>query len=58
MLSDVQRGRPTEIEAISGAVVREGLRLGIDTPVNRLHPSRRNDDQYHRSIWMILSYYR
>ncbi len=36
MLQDVSRHAPTEIEAISGAVVRFGKRLGIPTPVNQL----------------------
>jgi 2-dehydropantoate 2-reductase len=31
---DMQAGRPTEIEAMCGAVVREGERLGIATPAN------------------------
>jgi 2-dehydropantoate 2-reductase len=35
MLQDVERGRPTEIEAINGAVVREGRRLGVPTPYNQ-----------------------
>ena len=34
MLQDVQRRAPTEIDAISGAVVREGERLGVSTPIN------------------------
>jgi 2-dehydropantoate 2-reductase len=34
MLQDISRGAPTEIEAISGAVVRWGRRLGVPTPVN------------------------
>ncbi len=34
MLQDVRANRCTEIEAINGAVVREGKRLGIDTPAN------------------------
>ncbi len=34
MLQDVLRGAPTEIDAISGAVVRAGQRLGVATPVN------------------------
>lgn len=34
MLQDIDRGRPTEIEALNGAVVREGLRLGVPTPIN------------------------
>jgi 2-dehydropantoate 2-reductase len=34
MLQDVSRAAPTEIEAISGAVVRFGRRLNIPTPVN------------------------
>ncbi len=36
MYQDVQRGRPTEIDAICGAVVQAGLSaLGVATPVNR-----------------------
>jgi 2-dehydropantoate 2-reductase len=35
MLQDLSRGAPTEIDAISGAVVRAGERLGVPTPVNR-----------------------
>jgi 2-dehydropantoate 2-reductase len=34
MLQDVEGGRPTEIEFLSGAVVREGQALGVPTPVN------------------------
>lgn len=34
MLQDVLRGAPTEIATINGAIVREGARLGIPTPVN------------------------
>ena len=34
MLQDVERGAPTEIEAICGAVVRAGEELGIATPLN------------------------
>lgn len=34
MLQDVLRGAPTEIEAINGAVVRTGQRLGVPTPIN------------------------
>jgi 2-dehydropantoate 2-reductase len=36
MLQDVRRGRPTEIDFINGAVVREGRRLDIPTPLSRL----------------------
>ena len=36
MLQDVLRGSPTEIDAINGAVQREGLRLGVPTPVNNM----------------------
>ncbi len=34
MLQDVLRGAPTEIEAITGAVVEEAQRLGVAVPVN------------------------
>ena len=36
MLQDVLRGSTTEIATINGAVVREGQRLGVPTPVNQL----------------------
>jgi len=35
MLQDVNRGAPTEIDAICGAVVKSGQKFNIDTPVNR-----------------------
>jgi 2-dehydropantoate 2-reductase len=35
MLQDIQRGAPTEIEAINGAVVRAAERAGISVPVNQ-----------------------
>jgi len=35
MLQDLERGRPTEIDAINGAIVREGARLGVPTPLNQ-----------------------
>jgi len=35
MLQDVLKGKPTEIEMINGAIVREGERLGIPVPVNK-----------------------
>jgi 2-dehydropantoate 2-reductase len=34
MLQDVLRGAPTEIDAINGAVAREGQHLGVPTPIN------------------------
>jgi 2-dehydropantoate 2-reductase len=34
MLQDVLRGAATEVAAINGAVVREGQRLGVPTPLN------------------------
>ncbi|MBC5810256.1 MAG: 2-dehydropantoate 2-reductase [Candidatus Eremiobacteraeota bacterium] len=34
MLADVERGRPTEIDAINGAVVRRGRPVGVPTPEN------------------------
>lgn len=36
MLQDLLRGAPTEIDAINGAVVVEGRRAGIPTPVNEI----------------------
>lgn len=35
MLQDLRHGRPTELPWLNGYIVREGKRLGIDTPVNR-----------------------
>lgn len=35
MLQDILRGAPTEIDAINGAVVGIGERVGVATPVNR-----------------------
>ncbi|MBI3537116.1 MAG: 2-dehydropantoate 2-reductase [Chloroflexi bacterium] len=36
MFQDLLRGAPTEIEAINGAVAREGARLGVPTPTNEM----------------------
>jgi len=36
MLQDLSRAAPTEIDAISGAVVRAGQQVGVPTPVNQL----------------------
>lgn len=35
MLQDIEAGRRTEIDVITGAVVREADRLGIEAPLNR-----------------------
>jgi 2-dehydropantoate 2-reductase len=35
MLQDVEAGRPTEIDAISGAVAREGDSRGVAAPLNQ-----------------------
>jgi 2-dehydropantoate 2-reductase len=35
MLQDLRRGAPTEIDAITGAIVQAGEQLGVSTPVNR-----------------------
>lgn len=35
MLQDILHGRSTEIDAINGAIVREGERHGVPVPVNR-----------------------
>jgi len=34
MLQDIERKRPTEIDAINGAIVRRGRALGVPTPEN------------------------
>jgi 2-dehydropantoate 2-reductase len=34
MLRDLERGAPTEIDALCGAVAQEGMRLGVATPLN------------------------
>lgn len=34
MLQDMRRGAPTEIDAISGAIVNKGARVDLPTPVN------------------------
>lgn len=36
MLQDVERGRPTEVDSITGVIVAEGKRLGVPTPVNEV----------------------
>lgn len=36
MLQDVLRGTPTEIDAINGAIIQAGEKMGVPTPVNRL----------------------
>jgi 2-dehydropantoate 2-reductase len=35
MLQDVQRGAPTEIDAINGAIVQAGEQTGVPAPINR-----------------------
>ena len=45
MLQDISRGTPTEIEAISGAVVRYGQWLGVATPVNNILWQMVNDKE-------------
>jgi 2-dehydropantoate 2-reductase len=42
MLQDVERGAPTEIDAICGAIVRAGDNVGVAVPVNRM-------------MWQLLS---
>ena len=36
MLQDIRRGAPTEIDALCGAVVRQGKKLAVPTPVNEI----------------------
>jgi ketopantoate reductase len=35
MAQDIARGMPSEIDSISGAIVRIGQQYGVDTPVNQ-----------------------
>jgi 2-dehydropantoate 2-reductase len=35
MLQDLRAGRPTEVDALCGAVAKLGAELGVETPVNR-----------------------
>jgi 2-dehydropantoate 2-reductase len=35
MLEDVEARRPTEVESINGALVREAERLSVDVPLQR-----------------------
>src|SRR5207247_4311059 len=35
MARDVEHGRPLEVEAINGAVVRFGVEVGVTTPANQ-----------------------
>jgi 2-dehydropantoate 2-reductase len=35
MLEDMEARRPTEVELITGALVREGERLGVPVPLHR-----------------------
>jgi len=35
MLVDMERGEETEINAINGVIVREGLKLGVDVELNK-----------------------
>ena len=34
MLQDIEKGRPTEIDSINGAIVNVGKKYGVDTPIN------------------------
>jgi ketopantoate reductase len=57
MAVDFQRGRPIEVEAINGAVVRHGQRLQISTPVNHtIYASLTVMDQVHRRVSSNLPY--
>ena len=35
MLTDLEAGKPLELEWLNGAVVRLGAALGLETPINR-----------------------
>jgi 2-dehydropantoate 2-reductase len=55
MLQDLERGRPTEIDAINGYVAARGTALGISTPVNttltRLIRARVRRPAFSGSAW-------
>ena len=51
MLQDLERGAPTEIEFLCGAVAREGRRLGVPTPINDwLWSEVRRRESEHRPV--------
>ncbi len=52
MLQDVLNKKVTEVDFINGAIVREGERLGIPTPVNRVLASlvRTIQETYHERL--------
>ena len=35
LLQSIENGRKTEVDVIAGAVVREGRKIGVPTPVNQ-----------------------
>jgi 2-dehydropantoate 2-reductase len=45
MLQDIRRSRPTEIEALTGAVVREAARAGVPVPTNQMLLDRIRDKE-------------
>ena len=47
---DIAHGRPTEIDALNGCIVRRGATLGVDTPTNRILWAlvKLREQQYHR----------
>lgn len=53
MLQDVLKGRRTEVDAINGAIVREGEAFGIPTPVNLTLTSlvQAIQETYHERIY-------
>jgi len=36
MLQDILNRRQTEVDFINGAIMREGEKMGIETPLNRM----------------------
>jgi 2-dehydropantoate 2-reductase len=52
MLQDVLNGRPTEIDAINGAIVLEAEKVGVPTPVNRVlwHLVKGLDSKVRRNV--------
>lgn len=56
MLQDIRRGAPTEVDQISGAVVRLGDKVGVPTPFNRVLWLLVKTVQSHPETYQELAY--